>query len=64
MVSVKEWLVLVVKKYWQGEEQRVEKKFLYHQNLDIKNDYKKSNISRCYSFKSDTFFYIKQILKL
>ena len=40
MVSGKEWLVLAVKKYWQGEEQRVEKKSLYHQNLDIKNDRK------------------------
>ena len=42
MAFVKGWLAPMVEESWQGEGRRVGKRFLYHQNLIIKNDNKKS----------------------
>ena len=38
MVLWKEWQVLTVEKYWQEEELKAEKKYLFRQKLDQKNN--------------------------
>jgi len=38
MVLWKEWLALVVEKYWLEEELKEERKYLFHQKLDQKNN--------------------------
>mgnify|MGYP007046300855 CR=1 FL=1 len=38
MVSEKEWLLLMVEKFLRVEEQKEERKYLFHLKLDIKNN--------------------------